>query len=273
MKFRKKNGIVTIVLEKDEKLKLETTNGIEAINFKSDGDKISIIGGSNLINSIKGEGMLEKVEVLPVVSSNDIIAKCDQWLDMFRKIHDKFKELVLTEEYRKGHMVMQLNFCDTLSFDDSTNRGKSIDLDIKLFDTIVLEGITINIPDNNESVYVYLLANVLSYYVSSNFRETKIDLMRFNGFIYSDEQKDDRVTAPMVANVAGFEKNVRLNRIVYSILQTYNLNIPTDQIIDNAKQSITNQPIGDCLDHYIEYSERQYNHIFEKSPERKRTQE
>ena len=45
--------------------------------------------------------MLERVYIPPVVSSEDIINKCDKWIEMFKKVHDVFKKLVLSEKYRK----------------------------------------------------------------------------------------------------------------------------------------------------------------------------
>lgn len=42
--------------------------------------------------------MLERVYIPPVVFSEDIINKCDKWKEMFKKVHDVFKKLVLSEK-------------------------------------------------------------------------------------------------------------------------------------------------------------------------------
>lgn len=74
--------------------------------------------------------MLEKVSIPPTtLSSKEIIEKCDNWLDMFKKVHDKFKKIVLTDEYRKQNVIMELSFSRLFSFSDGNVKGRTIDLD------------------------------------------------------------------------------------------------------------------------------------------------
>ena len=212
-----------IVLGENDKIKIKLPNRCEAITIKSDGKSIDISGGSELIGSIKGTGMSEKVDIPPVISSLDIIEKCDKWLEMFRKIHDKFRELVLTDEYREQNVVMKLSFSSFFSFEDSNIKERTINLDLKQYSTIIQEGVTISIDEANEDVYAYLVANVLDYYVSKNYKGAKINNMSmdFNYFLYSNESKDKETAVPMLAEICSLMEssfNILVSKLTIFIL-------------------------------------------------------
>lgn len=100
MKLEKIDGKQFIILEDNDKIYLTTAKemGKNSITITEDNDRIKIFGNSPLVNSISGKGMLEKVYIPPVISSEDIISKCDEWLEMFKQVHDVFKKLVLSEK-------------------------------------------------------------------------------------------------------------------------------------------------------------------------------
>ena len=91
MRFEKIDGIQHVILEENDKLCLTTSTalGNGAIAIEKEGDKLNIFGDAVLVNKISGEGMLEKVYMTPVLSSEEIIEKCDKWLEMFKKVHGK----------------------------------------------------------------------------------------------------------------------------------------------------------------------------------------
>lgn len=117
--------------------------------------------------------MLERVYIPPIVSSEDIINKCDKWIEMFKKVHDVFKKLVLSEKYRKQEIVMEL------SFTDSNIKGNSINMNLKRYGDIIQEGVTISIDEISSDIYTYIMANVISYYISKNYNGTNIDYLNF----------------------------------------------------------------------------------------------
>lgn len=258
MKFEKSN---VIVLGENDEIKIKLPNRWEAITIKSDGKNIDISGGSELIGSIRGTGMLEKMDIPPVISSLDIIEKCDKWLEMFRKIHDKFRELVLTDEYREQNVVMKLSFSSF--FEDSNIKVRTINLDLKQYSTIIQEGVTISIDEANEDVYAYLVANVLDYYVSKNYKGTKINnmSMHFNDILYSNESKDKETVVPMLAGIRSLMESSELSRVVNSILGAHNLGVSSKQIIANLRNRISNQQVGDRIDSGISYTERQFEYV------------
>ena len=274
MKFENENGEQILILEKNDKIKIKTSGEFKSITLKSDGEKIDISGSSELVGSIKGLGMLEKMYIPPVVSSQDIIEKCDKWLEMFRKIHDRFKELVLKDEYRKQNITMDLSFPSFLSLNGD---GRIIDLDLTQFNTILQDGVHISIDEANEDVYAYLVANVLDYYVSKNYVGTKINNMSmdFNGVLYSNEPKIDGSTVPMIAGLNSLMESFKLSRVVNGIIGVHNLGLSSKQIIDNLRNKISDQQIGDSIDFGISYTEQQIKYVInideEKSPVKKLT--
>lgn len=267
MKFEKIDGVQYIVLEKNDEICITTPDELEQkqIEIKSNDEGLEISGNSSIVSSIRGEGMLDKVYIPPVISSEEIIEKCDKWLDMFKQVHDTFKKLVLTDEYRKQHVVMELSFPIFFSFADSNVKGRSIYLDLKQYGTILKEGVTISIDEANEDVYSYLVASVLDYYVLQNLGGQQIDLMDFNSVLYSNEKKENWTSVPMLASVGLLTESSEYYKIVTSILGNHNVGESSEQLIANLKNRISNQQIGDRMDSGINYSSNQCEHILQKT--------
>lgn len=268
MKIENQNGEQVIILERNDQIRIKCLKKYESITLKNEGDKLNISGSSEIIGTIKGRGMLEKVYIPPVISSQEIIEKCDKWLDMFKKIHDKFKESVLKEEFRKNNVTMELVFSNYFNLNDSTIKGRTIDLELNQYNTTIQEGVTISIPEENEDVYAYLVANVLDYYVSQNCEGMKINNMSvgFNGTVYSNNKKGDS-TVPMLASINTLMESTYLSRVANAILSAHDLELSTDQIIDNLRKRVQTQQIDDSLDSGILYTERQMDHIIKETKE------
>ena len=271
MKFEKIGKRQYIVLEENDKIFLTTPEKLDdadiEITRKDDG--ISISGDSSLVKSIRGDGMLEKVYIQPVVSSQEIIEKCDKWLEMFRKIHDKFRELVLSEKYKKQHIVMMLSFTSFISLSNENIKGRTIDLDLKQYDTIIQEGVTISIDEKTENdIYAYLVANVLDYYISQNYVDEEIDDLRYwNWDLYSAETLQDGESVPIFSNLSLLREIPEYEKIVISIIGNHNVGLSSNQLISNLKNKISDRQLSDRIDKSINYSTNQYEHIFDASKE------
>lgn len=267
MKFEKIDGVQYIALEKNDEICITTPDELEQkqIKIRNNDEGLEISGNSSIISSIRGEGMLEKVYIPPVISSEEIIEKCDKWLDMFKQVHDTFKKLVLTDEYRKQNVVMKLSFPTFFSFTDSNVKGRAIDLDLKQYDTILKEGVTISIDEANEDVYSYLVASVLDYYVSQNLGGQQIDLLDFNSILYSNEKHERGTTVPILAGLGSLTESSKYYKIVTSILGNHNVGESSEQLIANLRDRISNQQIGDRMDLGINHSSNQCEHILKKT--------
>ena len=265
MRFVNIKGVQHIILEESDQIRLTTEDALEnmSIDIECVNYGLNISGNSSLVNKISGDGMIEKVFIPPVLSSEKIIEKCDQWLEMFKKVHDKFKELVLTDKYRKQNISMELSFCSFISFSDINVKGEKIGLNLNQFGNIIQEGITISMDKSNETIYQYLLANVLDYYISKNYKDTPIDNLdlSWNHILYSADKKQDKSTVPMIANLNNLYDSKDYARIVTSIIVNHNLGISSEQIISNLKNNIYNQQLSEWIDRDINQSTRQLEHI------------
>ncbi len=268
MKFKKIDGVQYLLLEKNDEICITSPDQLimdKQIKIKSNGKELEISGNSTIVSSIRGEGMLEKVYIPPVIPSEEIIEKCDKWLDMFKQVHDTFKKLVLTDEYRKQHVTMELSFPLFYSASDCALKGKSIHLDLKQNDTILTEGVTISIDEANDDVYAYLAASALNYYISQNLGNKQIDLTNFTGTLYSDEKCERYTVVPMLAAVGSIIYNSsKYFKIVYRIMGNHNIGESSEQLIANLKNLISNQQISDRIDSNIDYSSEQCEYILKK---------
>ncbi len=267
MKFEKIDGVQYIVLEKNDEICITNSDELQKkqIKITSTDGGLEISGNSSIVSSIRGDGMLEKVYIQPVVSSEKILEKCDKWLDMFKQVHDTFKKLVLTDEYRKQHVVMELSFPTFFSFTDSDVKGRIIDLDLKQHGTILKEGVTISIDEANDDVYSYLVASVLDYYISQNLVGQKIDFMNFNSILYSNEKHEKGTTVPILATMGSLTESNEYYKIVASIIGNHNIGESSEQLIANLRNRISNQQIGDRMDSGINHSSKQCEHILKKT--------
>lgn len=209
--------------------------------------------------------MLERVYIPPIVSSEDIINKCDKWIEMFKKVHDVFKKLVLSEKYRKKEIVMEL------SFTDSNIKGNSINLNLKRYGDIIQEGVTISIDEISSDIYAYIMGNVISYYISKNYNGTNIDYLNFkrNCTLFSNIKTQKFEINPIMASLYSLYDSPNYSRIVKSILGSHNLGIPRDQIISNLRNKISSQQISNEIDRLIDYSSRQCKYIVKDSEKEK----
>ena len=231
---------------------------------------INISGSSSIVDTISGEGMLEKVYIPPIVSSQEIIANCDKWLEMFRKVHDKFRELVLSERYRKQNIVMRLSFSQLLSLSDK-KKSKKIELNLKQHGAIIQEGVQIIVDEASEDIYAYLVANVLDYYVSKNYANSQIDYLNpmWDWALSSNIKKATGESKPMFSDLRLLLESVEYENIIINILGNHNLGKTSSQMIFNLKNKITNQQLGDRIMNSINHSTGQYHYIVSESSKEK----
>ena len=167
MKFKNENGEQYIILEENDKINITTRVSNKGIDVNCQNGKLNISGNSEIINSIKGDGILDKINLPATVSKEKIIKACDHWLKMFEEMHDKYKELVLTEKYREQGVSMYLTF-DVVLYSKERVVARNISLKLKKGDVLIQDGVSITIPTSGDDIYKYLIARVLNYYISKN---------------------------------------------------------------------------------------------------------
>lgn len=258
MKFKIENGEQYIILEENDKIRLTSKNakGI-AVNCQS--GKLDISGNLEVINSIKGDGILDKIDFPTITSKEEIIKLCDYWLKMFEEMHDKFKELVLREKYRKQGVSMYLTFNEVYS-PKGRLIAKNIALKLKKGNILIQDGASITIPTYGDDIYNYLIASVLNYYISKNYEDTPInDKNCIDNVLYS-KYYDGTSLSPMMAHV-DYLYNSQFFDITKRITTQHNLGFSSEQLLRDLKDNIHSQILGENFESELVYSARQLNFL------------
>ena len=258
MKLETYNGKQYLILDKNEEINISSgqINQFNSLKIENSANGLNITGNSSIVNCISGNKMMEKIYVPPVVKKEEIIEKCDMWIEMFKKTHDYFKKITLSKKAAKENIKMEILFSDFVN--SNGEKGHSIDIDLYRLNTIIKEGLTIDVSTSN--IYRYLLANVLDYYVSSNYSNASIDINNLNRYLYSKNSKS------IYSNIANSDENYnKYYDVIIGILANHNLGESSKQIINNTRNKIYDQQIESNFDKSLEFSISQYNNLFSDS--------
>ncbi len=197
------------------------------------------------------------------LTSEEIIEECDMWLDLFKQAHDEYKELVLSEKYRKKDVTMELKF--PLYPDRSPYNSflKGISLNLCSYGSLRKSGVYATIKYKNGDIYAYLVANVLDYYLLQNLRDEQIIMYDryYSEYLYSDSENNE-TTVPILASLSPLTETKKIDELVFEMISNHNSGESSEQLISNLKNRIYNQQINDNYDFYIS---RQCDHILKKS--------
>lgn len=257
------DGKKRIILEKNESIALSTGDeelGEVVVNCES--DKLNISGSSLAIGEIRGNGMLEKVYIPPVLSSEELLERCDEWLKMFDEELRQFLSFFLMRGYKKtSEVALEVSFNRFHSNVDSS-KGRTISINLMSSDSVLQKGASIWVDEENRTLYKYLLASVASNYLSVCYHATdKVDI----GPSW-DKRLHESLGYFLTMNLGELLQESDYSGIIYRIIRCYNLGIPTDQIIDNLRMNITPQTLlTSNLDDSIERSRRCHAYIMPKT--------
>ncbi len=260
MRVENISGEDYIILEENDKVKITTDDSpsTKYLDIKCTSDGLIIDGSSSLLSSIRGEGMQEKIYVLPFTSSKEILKKCDKWLDMFKSVHDKLRELVLSEEYRKKNITMVLSFNKYFSY--SEPQGKKIDLDLMQNGSKIQEVMTISIDQNNESIFQYLFAMIIDYYIRINYANRSIHDYETEHILYSKDKANDG-EEPIIAHIENIYNDTGYDYVVRSLIANHNARASSDQLINNLRKNIQDQQVREEFDKGIEQINKPLEYI------------
>lgn len=268
MKFKIKNGEQYIILEENDKINLATKNGAMEINVNRQNGKLDISGNSEIINSIKGDGILDKINFPTTVSKEEIIKACDHWLKMFEEMHDKYKELVLTEKYREQGVSMHLTFEEVFSPNEKLI-AKNIALKLKKGNILIQDGVSITIPTSGDDIYKYLIASVLNYYISKNYEDTPINDKNCIDNVLHSKYYDGTSSSPMMAH-ANYLYNSQFFDTTKRITTQHNLGFASEQLIRDLKEDIHSQILGENFETDLIDTARQLGFLKTIEPSLKR---
>ncbi len=130
---------------------------------------------------------------------------------------------------------------------------------------------TITIDQSNDTIYKYLLANVLDHYLSVNYAGSTIKNMDldWNHTLYSNDKKQENSNVPIFCGLTSLYDSNEYASIATSIITNHNLVQSSEQIINNLKKEIYNQQLSERFNTGIAHSDIQFKYIMSDSDSRK----
>lgn len=236
---------ITITMAIGESVKIISGFNGSEIRLLNTAQGLVIDGNAKAISKITGKGILGKVEIPPTLDSTDIIRKCDEWIKNFNTIHDFFKELVLSDKYKKKNVTMELSFDVLDPNTDLTEKKNTITLDLKQGAFTMFEGPAINLGNEDREIFNYLVGNVLSYYLQKNLAGKEVILRNgcFAGEIFSKEKPGISISAPIKANIEELAKNEETKDLVGSLISCNNSGTSDERVLEKLRQKIIAQQL------------------------------
>lgn len=257
MRIEEIGGKKEIVLDENDSITLSTENDAWKIVVSCESDKLNISGSSLAIGQIRGKGMLEKVYIPPVLSYGELVVRCEEWLDMFNEELEYFRDFVRRESFHSDSKIMlEVNFNIFHSTIDSTV-GRTIRIDLVSSTSVVQEGASIYVDDENGALYGYLVASVVSKYLSVCRDAIKVDIG-----ISWDKNLHDCSRDLSTMYLSNLLQDSEYSKIIYQIIGCHNIGISTDQIISDLREQIMPQCLlSSNFDDSITRSKRRHENI------------
>lgn len=244
----------TIVLERNDKIEVRVSNAFGKITLENINRSIKIDGDHEVVDSINGDKMLEKVHIPVTITREEQIKKCDEWLSLFKKSHDTFKKIVFNGKYIENGLQIRMYFPEM-----GSHKGIQLELDTKSRDSLI-DGPTIFVNEENEGMFNYLLASTLAYILNSDFKDDKIDTdskeKEWNGIIQYFVSMSNK--HPQI--VINFSDN-RYNYIVMALIGLHNAGLNTKPLIEQVKRSIVDDKDDEIFNEYFDFSKENYTLI------------
>lgn len=265
MRFENINGRKCLVLDNLDCIYVTTEEYVDSkvVKVECDSNRLNISGTGEVIGKISGNSMLDKVSFPKLLSREDIIEKCDEWLEMFKKVHDDFCRLVLSPQYQKEKVGMALIISSNPDECNKTHEKRKISLNLMNHQNVIQSGVCIStVDDENEGIFKYLALHVVSYYLSKNYNqfiEYSDEDTRF--FLTSDYSLNETEMLPMMMFIGSNAHSKEYFDFFRSIFSCHNLGIPTMSMKFDIVNSISNQYISDSFQDSFQESVKQYERI------------
>ena len=274
MRFENINGRKCLVLDSLDSIYLTTEEYVDSkvLKVECDGSRLHFSGTGEIVGEIVGEGMLEKVAFPKLFPKEEILKKCDAWLEMFKKVHDTFCSFVLTKQYREEKVGMKLLIsCDPDEF-DKTKEKRKISLALMAHQHIIQKGVCIStVGEENETIFPYLALHVVKYYLSKNYNkfiqypDDSLSFLLTSDYVFTKSE-----IQPMMLYIGGSNPSDEYLNFFRSVFSSHNLGLPITSMEVGLTDRISNQYLSaSFLDDYHE-STRQYKDIIASEKEDRR---
>lgn len=256
MKIKEIDGVQNIILEENDRVILRSPEQASGVEVSYNNGLLDIESNAGIINQIKGAGLLEKVYIPPVITSEEIVGMCDEWFSIFDECLEHFGKIVDSSDKNTGLLSLRLSFNEYFDY-NSNRKGRTINLElVNSMGALVHKGISIEVDNNDEDIYKYLYTLVVSKFLEV-FCEGSTVNIEMNDTVYGKGSS--------IKKMCPGSMPVALNIIVY-----HNYGIPFDSIIDDAKQAICSRSFASSnFERSIERARKQYCSIFPESEKAK----
>ena len=243
MIYDSKNGKNQIYLEEGEKLFVTTVGNEEykSVELKNVDGKVVIKGLNDVVSKEENTNVSEKYD------ESDFFRACATWLEYFVAIHDKLRAKAFSSVYSSTPVTMKLyaGGFSVASDKEESKVGKEIELKLQsTLDSNLFNGVNIEIYDENESLYRFLLASVLNHYIKANYGEHQIEDKYdrvMNANLFSCMKPEGRVQ-PVFASLASLTNaSVEYYVILDKLITNHNIGISSDSFILDLKNNITEE--------------------------------
>lgn len=271
MRFENINRRKCLVLDRLDGIYLTTEEyvGSKVIKVECDGSKLRFSGTGEIAEEIVGEDMLEKVTFPKLLSKEEVIEKCDIWLEMFKKVHDTFCSLVLTKKYQEEKVGMTLLISNDLDEFDKTKEKRKISLALMTHQNMIQKGVSIStVGEENETLFPYLALHVVKHYLSKNYNkfiqysEDSLSFLLTSDYVFAESE-----IQPMVLYIGCSKPSTSYLDFFRRVFSSHNLGLPISTMEVGLTDCISNQYLSaSFLDDYHE-SLRQYENLITSKKE------
>ena len=270
MRIEKINNEEYIILEENDTIKIALPNKVEKLVIRRTNNKLDVLGNADIVNYIKGNGMLAKLEMKPFTSKEDIIKKCDDWFEKYKVVYDEFKELINSSNYFRGTYLRITEYETVHLFKDDIDKGTSIILNPNSY-LICSDNVSIDINYNNSDILAYVLAIVLDHFISKNYNNEIVSYNRVDdkSTLYSVNRKEDfEITAE--CNIIYIPK--QYDYIINEIINIHNKGESSKDFIDILKKCILDQPLDSKFRSSIDRTNILYDRIISEKEQQPKKQ-
>ena len=250
-----------IVLEENDCIEVELGGEFGKITLENINNSIKISGDCEIIKSINGRELLERIHFSEKPTTEELINKCDKWLDLFKKTHDVFKEIISEGKYKEKGIHMDMYFTLRNSFSSKNKyKGMEISLTNKNYNTLA-DGPKILVSDEN--MYEYLLVNAINYIFESDFKKNKIE-------VNLPSEKDDKWNGmlPLSSTISSKSQTIVIslpdwqdNNLIMELMHLHDSGISAKPLIEKIKDSIKNKNDDEMFNKYFNITKENYKSL------------
>ena len=244
MKIITVDKTIHVILDEGEKVVVTTPQSFckNALQIENQQQKFILSGNSELVQEIKGESLKEKITDHPTFSKEEILEKCDLWLNEFKKINDLFYAMALVPKYFDKNAYLLLEFSTSSYLSRPNEKRNNIGLSFYKDGKQIQKGIDISIPEENKEIYQYLMTATLSYFLAMNFKGDRISFSSDPGYLWKSTEVKGKY--PVRISFAPLLQSKEDTLILKLLIESHNLHCSNDDFINEQKEKITSQKMN-----------------------------